>query len=405
MSSISHENIGPGYPSTNPRHPVLRLILWIACILAATGISLAIDLAGIYRSTEALPMAMALFCCSFGAIFTLAWLLHSTPPNAIKLPPWVSQVLITALALVIWLLRWHAGYALSPAHGAGKQWPWFFSCVLEIASVMLALRILHLAGESPWWAFLPLPVVLYDALSFFPPSQWVWSALALDLLLLAIIFLLGHRKAPAAVCLSIVAGLFPPAVLLLPLIAAPVPPIPYPRRRRVWVSATAALAPMLILWIVPVVHPIGTLHPWAWAAEIEPKAIIRLGWPIMGIYPLVAIGIWLLVLRAVTKSAPHPLLIARSIIMFFMLTAMMNPFSNPWSVLLVLGLSASVWVSSAWILILLFLPALAIGNASVPTHSIIWRVSINISYFAVVFALVIRDIVWLSATKRSEPAA
>jgi hypothetical protein len=112
-----------------------------------------------------------------------------------------------------------------------------------------------------------------------------------------------------------------------------------------------------------------------------------------------------LVLRAVMKSAPHPLMIARSIIIFFILTAMMNPFSDPWAVLLVLGLSASVWVSSAWILILLYLPALAIGDASVPTHSIIWRVSINIPYFAVVFAVVIRDVIGLSATKRSEPAA
>ncbi len=405
MSSLSQENTGPGYPSTNPQHPVLRLILWIVCILVATGISMAIDLAGIYRSTESLPIATALFCCSFGAIFSLSWLLHSTPPNAIKLPPWVSQVLIATLALVIWLLRWHAGYALSPAHGTGKQWSWFFCCVLEIASVMLALRILHLAGESPWWAYLPLPVILYDALSVFPTGHWVWLALILDLLLLAIIFLIGHRKASAAVCLSIVAGLFPPAVLLLPLIVAPVPPIPYPRRRPVWILCTAALALMLMLWIAPVVHPIGSLHPWAWAAEIEPKPLLRLGWPWMGIYPLVAIGIWLLVLRAVMKSAPHPLMIARSIILFFILTAMMNPFSDPWGVLLVVGLSASVWVSSAWILILLYLPALAIGDASVPTHSIIWRVSINIPYFAVVFAVVIRDVIGLSATKRSEPAA
>ncbi|MGC8559896.1 MAG: hypothetical protein ACP5O1_04375 [Phycisphaerae bacterium] len=405
MSSLSHENTGPGYPSTYHSHPVLRLILWVACILVATGISLGIDLAGICRSTGSLPIAAALFCCSFGAVFTLAWLLHSTPPDAIKLPPWISQALIAAIALVIWLLRWHTGYALSPAHGEGKQWSWLLCCVLEIASVMLALRFLHLAGESSWWAFLPLPVILYDILAPFPTGPWVWLALATDLLLLTLIFLLSHRKAFAAVCLSTVAGLFPPAVLLLPLIVAPVPPIPYPRRRPVWVLITAASAPMLILWILSELYPLAGFHPWLWAAAIEPHTLIRLGWPWMGIYPLVAAGIWLYVLRAVMKSAPHPLRIARSMILFFTLAAMMNPFSNPWGVLLVLGLSVTVWVSSAWILILLFLPAVAIDNAMYSLHYAAWRVSINIPYFVVVFVLVMRDVVRLSLAKRSEPAA
>ena len=403
MSSLSHQNTDPGYPSPHRGHPVLRLIIWIACILAATGISLGIDLAGIHRSTGSLSISVTLLCGSFGALFLLAWLLHSTPPNAIKLPLWVSQTLIATLALVIWLLRWHAGYTLSPAHGEGKQWSWLLCCALEIASVILALRFLHLAGESPWWAFLPLPVILYDILAFFPISQWVWLVLATDLLLLTLIFLMGDRKVSAAVCLSTVAGLFPPAVMLLPLIVAPVPPIPYPRRRPVWVLFTTALAPMLILWIFSAMHPLAGFHPWLWAAAIEPNTLIRLGWLRMGIFPLIAAGIWLLVLRAVMKSAPHPLLIARSMILFFILAAMMNPFSNPWGVLMVLGLSATVWVSSAWMLILLFLPAGAIDNALYSHHYPAWRASIIIPYFAVVFALVIRDVVRLSPTKRSVP--
>lgn len=405
MSSLSHDNITPGYPSTHHGRPVLRLMIWIACILAATAISLGIDLAEIYRPAVSLPIAVGIFCCSFGAIFSLSWLLHSTPPDAIKLPVGVSQAVIAALALVIWLSRWHAGYASPFPDAPGKQWPWLLCCTLQIGSVILALRILQLAGESPWWAYLPMPVILYDALSVFPIGQWVWLALVLDLLLLAVIFLMGHRKVSAAVCLSTVAGLFPPAVLLLPLIAAPLPPNPYQRRRPMWILFTSALVPMLTLWIVPVVHPIGSLHPWTWAAEIEPKALTRLGWPWMGIYPLVAIGIWLLVLRAVMKSAPHPLLIARSMTLFFILAAMINPLANLWGVLMVLGLSATVWVSSAWMLSLLFIPAVAIDNALYSLHYAAWRTSINIPYFAVIFALVIRDVVRLSATNRSVPTA
>lgn len=401
MTTSSHGSPPAGYPGIQHRRPIPRLMMWIIAVVIAAVIPPAVDLSGLFDRDSSLTIFAAFFLASFGALFLLSRLLHTTPPDAIKLPLWVSQIVITSLALVIWLIRWHTGYALSQPHQSGRAWSWFVFCALQIGSVLLAIRVLQQAGVSPWWAFLPLPVMVYDALSCFPVSDWVWPALVMDLILLAIMSLSGGRKGWAALCLSLAAGVFPPALLLLPLILAPLPASPYPiSTARGWKLGIAAIVPMIVIWAATGVAPIRGFTPWGWAGQFEPSAIMNLGLPWMAVYPVLALAIWLFVVRSVLRSTFDPLRAARGIIIFFLLFGALHPLAGPWCLLPVLSLSAVVWVPAAWVLILLVLPVAAIDIHVLHLHDTGWRASINIPCFAVIFALVLREVVRLGPEQR-----
>ena len=393
MSSIPSAKPNVGYPIPKTWRRRARLLWWILSILVLASAPVWFNLAGRGLIASDIKFSVAYYLLTFGFLFLLAWLLTTTPSDAIKLPIWLSDAIIATLALLIWLVRWRVGCSHAENSVTAGQVSWYLFCALQIGSVILALVFLRLAKRSPWWACLTLFAPLYDAISNFPSPNLIWTALLLDLLLAGFIFWLKHRNLSGMVCLSLVAGIFPPAVLLFPLLKFGVPPSAYPPPRQpFWLMTVAAILPMAILWFLSGAKFIPGATPWRWTAAIEPTVVIRLGPGAMTIYALVLILVWLWVLRFTLVSAAHPLSAIRACIIFFMLTAVANPLRELPGILLVLGLSCLVWTTSAWTMIFLFLPLIVLDLQHPSTHGFAWRAVVNVPYISIVLVLLVRDI-------------
>ncbi len=276
MSSAVTANLHRDYPIAKPWQRGLRLVLWIVSIIILSVASVWFNFGGGNVLDSSLVAGIAYYLGAFILLFLLAWLLHTTPINAIKLPTSISNALIAVLALIIWLAQWHGGFSPSQAVGGLDPIAQYLFCSLQIGATILALFFLHLAKRSPWWACLPLLTPRYDILSGSFATTVVWTPLMLDLILAALICWLMHKKLAGLICLSFVAGLFPPALLLFPLlyVRAPSPAYPSPRRPPVLMLA-AAILPMTVLWVCFALWPVTGVNPWLWTTAIEPRVSIH----------------------------------------------------------------------------------------------------------------------------------
>jgi|GEM_PF-4508187 hypothetical protein len=405
MSSVITPDHRSDYPASVIWPRYLRLFWWVASIGALTLGCAGIHMLGPNALRSSYVLATAYYLGACGLLFLLAWLLETTPGDAIKLPLRFSHACIAALALLVWMLRWHTGYLVGRHAGANYQISWYLFCAFQIIAVILALVFLHWAGRSPWWACLAFLMPLYDFISGSFSPVLVWTSVALNLLLAGLIFSLANKKSASALCLSLTAGIFPPALLLLPLLGVAGLPTAYPPPRsprwRLW---TAAMVPMAALWFGLTRWPVDGLDIWRWAAAIEPSAFIHAGLAWIIIYALILTLIWAWVLRLTLAAAPHPLAAVRAVILFFTLVAMANPLRALPGILLVLGLSSVIWTSSAWIMILLFLPLATLENQNPFTHDYAWRAIVNVPYLSIVLVLLLRDIVrWNPSQVQREP--
>lgn len=146
--------------------PAIRFLCWAASILSTLAL-----LAGLLYAAAALasvPLALCLCLADFGLLSAIAYLLFTTPPDAIKLRPWFSILIIMSVTVavrVLGLRSWNLTLSRAPA-------PHLFNAAMFTSSTLAAvdavivfalITVLLLRRTSPWWAILyawhPLPLV------------------------------------------------------------------------------------------------------------------------------------------------------------------------------------------------------------------------------------------------------
>jgi hypothetical protein len=101
---------------------------------------------------------------AFWLLSTLAWLLFTTPPGAIKLKPWVSAGLILLISAAAHILIVRTWSPLDPAFAGFRPAPRGWLIAANLAAVAALLVILYRRQRSLWWAALYAwhPLVLIE---------------------------------------------------------------------------------------------------------------------------------------------------------------------------------------------------------------------------------------------------
>ena len=117
-----------------PFFPALRFAVWIIAGIGALGGQL--PWLKWMRLAPSKLLRHAGQCSVLVCLAVIFFLLLTTPPDAIRLPRWLSEILILGGAVSLYLL------------GDPKKRGW---SLMLTAALLLALR---LARKSPWWAVL-----------------------------------------------------------------------------------------------------------------------------------------------------------------------------------------------------------------------------------------------------------
>lgn len=158
------------------RRIAVRFLVWRVVIYFLIAIDFSLLVAGSlpppYRQVPVFPL-----CGLAGAaLFLLWWLLHSTPPDAIRLRPHVSLIVIVGVNSLLS----HGALFLQPTRFA------VFSAAAWTAACSASLLVAFTRERSLWWATLfawhPAGLILLTGSIFevrHPKSLWVGAAACL----------------------------------------------------------------------------------------------------------------------------------------------------------------------------------------------------------------------------------
>lgn len=412
MGSIATTAV-PGFSST-ARHPLsrsVRLLLWLLCAagLLLQAIFLIITPQALHAT---MLLAAAWWAANILLCSLLAWLLLSTPRNAIKLPRTASEALLVLTAVGIWMLRWYVGYQhLMPEKA--RQMGWYAFCFLQVIGVLAVLYFLRRANQSPWWACLVIFNWLLGTMCLMPQGAPVIGTLIAILLIAVLIGIQREWKIFAAAALSFAVGLYPLLILLAPLLFLPGNlPDAYTRRRfgrLQWLLMAAAFVlPMAVICLI------GRLHGAnIWLHSYEPS----LGkFKLMGNMPpmfnrgfqLLFLMMWVVTLVAVFRARRHPLAAARAMLLFCtLLMAWTLGDGGAAAFMSAFFLLACGFLTCGWIAVVLLLPLYIVHtNLSLQLPQP-WQTPIFIAAWAALCVLIARDVFWVLSGfgDQSEPAS
>lgn len=251
---------------------------------------------------------------TFWLLSTLAWLLFTTPPGAVKLKPWASAGLILLISAAAHLAIARTWTPLDQAFAGFPPAPRPFLIAANLAAVAALLLVLYRQQKSLWWAAL-----------------YAWHPLVL-------IEVAAHARLLAPL----------PLVLLLLVAAA---------ARLRWL-------------IIPLILGLLTLGLWGLAETVPPHTPFNgFGWELVrnflcrgnefhttrAIIALLALLELALVLLSLRRRWPLPVTLGHMLIIYLLCT----PAMIPAQVLLPLILLPLAWNRAVWIVSLTSLSAYA----------------------------------------------